>query len=400
LEQYTDSNSVINVTTQKRVKFANKVNNRIYEEVNILENGEKEVVINDNEAYFDDPNFETFTDISFEKDLKFLINDDYYKISNTIPKTIEHISYFNHVNENETNSEKTERVYIKDQITTIFNSLLERPKNNIYNSYTHQSNNNHNDTLHYRVDGILYNNQDKKLIIITDKYIIDYNYESNKFVEKIKILIVHVDFITLTRDNNYIILHLVRESRKANYAIANKNLNGVVGCLSSTFFYDKHNYAYPKDKNNVVRKIPVILVNQNMTELIEILQKTSNFWEYKDAYNNYIHPKLKQTLNMNVEIYIYTCVNYKEAEDEKYKQGDLVLNQQTIYLVEFVKNNYELILKIPLKSITKMKNNDKRNSFIIFDNIISPEGLEIRSDNFLGIRDLVTKTIQGVPGGV
>ena len=327
-----------------------------------------------------------------------MINDDYYKVQKNLPRKIEDLRYFAEkdkvMSEWEYN-EQAERNRIRDQIIFICNSILpSKVKSFSINSPFVDT--------HFRIDGLLYNIEKKQLIIITDKMIIEYRYdnETSKFIEIIKILIVHIDYITLNRDNNLMILHLVSEATIAkNYKIADKNLNRVVGCLSSTFFYDKHNYSYPKDKS-VMRKIPVILVNQNITELIRILENTNDFNEYREVYNNFLNRKLSIILKdykLNLDFYIYTCVSYKDSlldTNTKFKQGDLVIDLNNLFILDYIDGDFVLKITIALKSISQIKNKENTQCFVVFDNEKYTTGIEIKSDNCLGIRDLLLKTIQ------
>jgi len=374
-EQSNDSNYHSVKNGKPQVKFVSKVDTRYYEG-NPDEN-EGEVVIKDENAFMEDQNNESFTNISFENSShKFVIDDDYYKVQKKIPKTVDQIKYFN-----EKGSEKNqEKSLIKSQIITIYNTLLDSTKMKMYEK-----------EVHHRIDGILYDKEKKDLIIITDKYIIKYIYVKNNFKEKGRILITHIDYITLTRDNNYMILHLVEEAHQDNFTLANKKLNRVVGCLCSTFFYDKHDYSYPKDKM-VMRKTPVILINQNMSELIRALEKAKEFHDYREEFNLFLNKRLKK-LKVNIETYIYTCVNYKEAKDINFIQGDFVLDLYSYYIVEFNKNEFELIIKVDLKHITKMKTNNTIHSLVIYDDSKFPNGFEIKLNNYKALQELISSNI-------
>ncbi len=278
-EQSEDSNYQTQINKKTRVKFANKVENKLYEG-NIDDDSGVNIV---NEiSYFYDQNLEDFTNISFERAThKFLIDDDFYKIQKSLPKTIEEIKYFNE-KKSSSSTEQNEKNTMKNQITTLCTNLLDSSRK--------ESN--------FSIDGLLFNNIKKTLIVITDKFLYDYKHENNAFSEKTKIRINNIDYITLTRDNKYMILHLVEHAKQKNYTITSKGLHRVVGCLSSTFFYDKHDYEYQKEVR-AVRKIPVILINSSFTDLLKKLEKTNKFGDYREAFNEFLDTKLKKTMNIN-----------------------------------------------------------------------------------------------------
>jgi len=270
---------------------------------------------------------------------------------------------------------------IKNQIINICNSLLAVPQIRILEKESH-----------YRIDGILYDKDKNLLMIITDRYIIKYKYEINTFIIENKILIAHIDYITLTRDHNYMILHLVEEANQDNLAIANKNLHRVVGCLCSTFFYDKHDYTYPKDRM-VERKTPVILVNQKMTDLIHTLKTATEFCHYRDEFNDFLSVRLKR-LKIDIDNYVYTCINYRIVKEEAiFIQADFVLDLHAIYIVEFIKDKFETLFTLYLKNIKGMKTIKSSHSFIIYDSVF-PEGFEIKLNNYLAVQALIASNVQ------
>lgn len=296
-----------------------------------------------------------------------------------MPKTIDEMKYFSDDSASNVN-EKKDKQTLKLLINGLCSNLLDANKNRLQDK-----------EVHYRIDGVVYNPTNKQLLIITDKYLYDFRYDNGNFTEKNKILIRHIDYVTLTRDNKLMILHLVEESNQPNYTIHNRSLDRVVGCLSSTFFYDKHDYSYNKEKR-VTRKIPVILMNPNMKDLIATLEKSQDFSIYRDAFNNYLDKKLNK-IKLSKD-YVYTSLYYKEAAETNFKLGDLIIDTHAYYLLSFENNEYELQIRVYLKNITKMKCKDNTHSVIIHDDVIYPDGLEIKTDNYLAMHDLISKNIK------
>ena len=385
-EQSADSNYLSNKksstpTNKLSVKFVSKVDIRHYEG-NLDDNDD--VTIKDENAFFEDQNSESFTNISFENSTrKFIIDDDFYKVQKKIPKTIDQIKYFNEkVSNSATQLEKTK---IKNQIIAIYNTLLDASKMKVMDR-----------DVNHRVDGILYEKDKKLLVIITDKYIIRYKYNLNQFEEEKKVLITHIDYITLTRDHNTMILHLVEEAKQENFILTTKHVHRVVGCLCSTFFYDKHNYSYPKDKM-VMRKTPVILINSNMVNLIEKLEQSAEFCDYREEFNDFLDKRIQtiKEVKINPNTYVYTCIHYKDCKYEAFEQGDFILDTHALYIFNYIAKEdiFELIIRVYLKDINKMDYKTTKHSITIFDTIVFPGGLEIKSNNYRSLQELITNNI-------
>lgn len=286
-------------------------------------------------------------------------------------KTVDQLKYFNdNLNSNKINT-------IKSQIVNICKDLLDAQKMSQLDV-----------EVHYRIDGLIFDKDKKTLIIVTDRFLIKYKYAKGNFKEKHRILIVNIDYITLTSDYNCMILHLVEAADQKNFVLKIKKIDRVVGALCSTFFYDKYNYAYPKDRVPM-RKTPVILINPSFKELIDKIKYTNQFHQYKKYYNFFLDQKLKE-LRINTESYIYTCLHYKENGEKNFLEGDFILDIHAFYIVEYQNDKFELKVRVYLKNISKMKLNNDRHTLDIYDDEIFPNGIELKSNIYKGIMDLIT----------
>jgi hypothetical protein len=127
-------------------------------------------------------------------------------------------------------------------------------------------------TTNNRLDGILYLHHLNSLLILTEFNIYEYENRENKFLLTKVIPIKEIDFITITRDANKVILHLVLDR---TYVIQSKDLDKFVACVCATYFYDKTG----QDLNNN-RQISVIVLNESFS-IIPTLQLKSDYNEYK-----------------------------------------------------------------------------------------------------------------------
>lgn len=124
-----------------------------------------------------------------------------------------------------------------------------------------------------RLDGILVT-ESKHLILLTEFEIIEFEVEHYKFQLIQKILLLEIDYITLTRNGKKLIFHLVENK---TFDINHEKLEKVAACICSSFFYDKSNFT---GKGNIGRQISVIIINEHFN-IVPVLETTSNFYDYK-----------------------------------------------------------------------------------------------------------------------
>jgi hypothetical protein len=254
-----DSNQIIG---NRRVSFSNANELRTF-------------IIEDNEEvkYFDDlidvegnslgsennSKQENFQEISFEEtEHKFLIEDNFYKQPYKFAKRVSDIRWIRELPKEEV----TQYALKLDSAINIAQEKVKYP--------------------FHRIDGILIFNTNKQLIILTEFYLFDFSYIKERYEFQRIIEIKLIDFITLTRDGNLMILHMVpiyrnNENVNKNYIIRYQNLERVVACICSSNFYDMLN---GQKIENLNRRISVIYVDENF-ESIEILQSLCSFEEYK-----------------------------------------------------------------------------------------------------------------------
>jgi len=205
-----------------------------------------------------------------------------------LPKTIEQIKILGK-NKSKENNEKL-------NLSLIYNDSLENLKLKLSQSL--KSIQEIKNMPVHRIDGILFLKKNKELIILTEFFIFYFVYENNAFNLIRNIAITSIDYVTLTRNGNKMILHLVSSvlnknlknnnnfsnnnsnstANTRNFVLNYKQLEKVVGCIASTYFYDKQDFGLKKEFLN--RHISVIIVNENF-EIFDDLEKIKNFDEYK-----------------------------------------------------------------------------------------------------------------------
>ncbi len=190
---------------------------------------------------------EIVTNISFEQtENNFVIEDCFYKVSHKLKKSAEEIKIKNVSNQ--------EQEKLKNMISEILKQVYR--KNN-------------------RVDGILYIPNSNSLIILTEFNIYEFKQKESNFILNRNIVIQEIDFMTITRDGEKLILHLIENK---TYVINFKKLEKVAACICATYFYDKSGPNINSD--NINRHISVIIINENF-EISTKLEKISDFFEYK-----------------------------------------------------------------------------------------------------------------------
>ncbi len=202
-------------------------------------------------------------EISFEhSENNFIIEDNYYKVHYSLPKKVEDIPCL-------TELSYEEQVETKKKIEAAIKLARDNTKLNLFN----------------RIDGILLKRPSKQLILLTEFFLFDFvlnkveNYELTRTID-----ISTIDYITVGRSGNFLILHLVpiyknKENLNKNYLLNYFKLEKVVGCLTSSCFYDKHEGSSQKIET-INRHIPVITINDAF-EVVENLFKYVNFSDYR-----------------------------------------------------------------------------------------------------------------------
>jgi hypothetical protein len=300
----------------------------------------------------------------------------------------------------------------------------------ISNSNSKKDSPNHNSnsicTHFHRVDGILLINFDK-LIILTEFYIFDYSLSKNEFVLTRSIMISTIDFITLARDGNEIILHLIPSIlNKTNYRVKYKNLEKVACCLSSTYLYDN-----PDLKNRGSREVSVITIN-NKFNLFDELEKICEYSKYCHYLNNFIEKTLSQSKLPEVDFddlafqYKYCAVKYRvnNNNDEKktstytnntnininvnstsintntidtidfFENADLIVTRRDIYILKYTSLVFKLTYHIQMGNLKKLTNKNGASSFFIYDKKVVPNGLEIFTESCMSLLTLIDDLYQ------
>jgi hypothetical protein len=198
---------------------------------------------------------ENFNEISFEDSENiFIIEDNFFKNDHRLPKRPDQVKWIKELPKDEYNN-----------LCEIVESALDQAKGK--NNFD-------------RIDGIIIIKQTKELIVLTEFYIIDFILKNDKYEIMRVIEIKTIDYITLTRDGSYLVLHLVpiiknNENINKNFVINSKQLERVASCICSTNFYDKQSGG--KIEN---RKISVVIINENF-EILENLKNINNFIDYR-----------------------------------------------------------------------------------------------------------------------
>jgi hypothetical protein len=203
-------------------------------------------------------------EISFEKtEGKFVVEDFFYKLDYLLVKKAQDIQWIK--------KELPDMEYnlLLDKVEAAIKWAKENTKKNSF----------------HRVDGIILKKPSKQLIIFTEFHLFDFTYSRHGDYELARsIEISTIDFITLSRSGNFLILHLVpvyknKENINKNYHLQHHKLEKVVCCLTQSCFIDKPEGSILKIES-LNREIPVIIVNDDF-EIIDILQNISNFSEYR-----------------------------------------------------------------------------------------------------------------------
>jgi hypothetical protein len=259
--------------TNRKVSFsnANELRTFIVEENEEVKYFDGLIDVDSNvQCIEDNPGQDNFQEISFEEtEHKFLIEDNFYKHPYKFPKKVADIKWIKQLPKEELNK-------YAENLETAINIAGEKVKN-----------------MFYRIDGIIIFESNKELILLTEFYIFDYlfvkeKYEFNRIIE-IKL----IDFITLTRDGNSMILHMVpiyknNENINKNFILMQQRLERVVACICSSNFYDMPTGQKLEHLN---RRISVIFIDENF-EVFETLQSVTSFDEYK--YNIFLIIHLDQ----------------------------------------------------------------------------------------------------------
>jgi len=203
-------------------------------------------------------------EISFEKtDNKFVIEDYFYRLDYILPRRPKEIQWI------KKDLPEVEYIQLCDKIENATKIAKESLKKNTI----------------YRIDGIILQKPTKKLILLTEFYIFDFNYtrhgdyELNRTIE-----ISTIDFITMARSGNFLILHLVpvyknKENINKNYLLQHQKVEKIVCCLTQSCFVDKPEGSVLRI-DTINREIPVVTINDDL-EIIDQLEKISNFSEYR-----------------------------------------------------------------------------------------------------------------------
>lgn len=247
---------------KKGVSFANAVEQRTYIMEEDVEVGYYDGVINIEELNEND-NEDNYLEISFENsENKFILEDFFYKFNYKLPKHVEEINWIKTLPEEEYRT-------ICEKIVTAIAWSKENPKKNMFN----------------RLDAILLKKPSKQLILLTEFYIFDFNYNQHNEYELSRCIeIATIDYITMGRSGNFITFHLVpiyknKENVNKNYTINYYKLEKVICCISSSCFYDRPEGSTLK-LETYNRQISVIIINDNF-EINEDLSKITNFSDYR-----------------------------------------------------------------------------------------------------------------------
>ena len=358
----------------KRVLFSNFINQRIFSDnFKINDKFEVEVVetYNDVELYIPEKEEEiTHTNISFEEtNNRLLIEDGFYKIKYQLQNTFEQIqSNFSTIEAKQ---------QIKNHIKLAIMECKNRLNNNIH-----------------RIDGILLINSNIQMIVLTEKNLFEfyYNKDEDKYKLTNEIKISYIDFISLSSDYTTMILHFSPSIGLKNLTIIHEELNNLAACICSSNLCDIVDY----DNISNTRKISIILFNK-LFDITEELTKCTKFGEYINIMNSFLNEKLKLTfLSSDFDFFKYKYCSvrikihskFSILDAEKGFIGDIIITNEEFYILKYVNCEFEIINKIPYKTLTKLALCHDKHSFLISDN----ENLgnyEIISESFSSIYNLI-----------
>ncbi len=82
----------------------------------------------------------------------------------------------------------------------------------------------------------------------------------------------------------------------------------------------------------------------------------------------------------------------KEVGGQTFHEGDFVMDLHTIYILDYTANKeFEMTIRIYLNNIQEIKAMESTYSLVIKDSEIYTNGLEIKTENYLGMQDLIKR---------
>jgi len=358
----------------------------------------------------DSPDVQNLTNIAFDNTkYKFIIDDCFYRMSYSLPKSVECLNY--------KNLNFFEKQQIKQQILDAIQSCKQQIR------------------YIYRIDSILLTNSMQELYIITELNIFKLNFckESKQFLYKEKIKINDIDFISLSSDGTMIIIHIIPKIGK-NLVINHENLNNLAGCLAANNLVDK--FKSEKIGNN--RKLTVVYFNKQFCIVKKLIDAVS-FEDFTSILNKFLQEKLEKILCVyKYKYFKFTSVmlkinpskkekailnkdgkegkeikdkdlvkdgkdkdgkdlvkdkdgKLKKATDSSIKNltveevSDLIITDNNLLLLDFKERTYYVVKAIiEIKEIANLTLNKESCSLTVFDNVSNDE-YEIRTESFNAI---------------
>lgn len=304
-----------------------------------------------------------FTNVSFEEsDNKFVIEDNFHRQRSMLPKTYEEIDKI-------INGDLAYKSIDKKKIISIINEIA------------NQSN---------RIDCIIpiKNETEIGFIILTEFFIFLYMNKSNE-VEK-KYHINEIDFTTLTRDGQELILHLIGGRTSVIKSTLIK-LEKVAACLASSYLLCK------KGGQINSRQLSVILIDESF-DIVDKIETIANYVEYRDLFNNFIFMKFRK-IEKDCDIN-FKYISIRLSYEGTMKSANAIITKTELYIMFYNKNKkqFELVYKLSLASITKLIPNLRSNRLKIYNkDTFKTNPLVLQSESFCVILSLIeemTKTKQ------
>ena len=404
LTSLNDNESIQSESTRK-VKFSKTVGVRIYnnrsddEENNLdVDNNDRKIINETKQNFFmnDDSVFsmnsnekdcfleeeEEKCQINYVQENRFVIEDSFYKFDYKLPKILFNFDKL-FKDEDETSAESMDEEKKKS-----FKLKLEEVIDFLKNKNVK------------RIDGIIYKNN--KLIILSENHIIDFNQLNDKFIINKSINFSAIDFITLASDYHSVIFHLVKKQKVYyncynnpifddltnyetydNYLLESRFNKDIISCISGSHLLK--NTFEP-------RYLCVININRNF-EVFNELMKIKEFGLFTFTLNNFLIQKLKKiSIKINLDEFKYCGVKYNTWFDEtkmNFKIADLIISLNYIYLLDYSKSKFQLIIQINLQDIKNIDINKNSYSFTINDR--KKGSINIKTRSFAALTHFIKK---------
>lgn len=306
-----------------------------------------------------------FTNVSFEEsENKFIIEDNFHKQRSLLPKTFEEI---------ENLLKKTEK--------SVENFFIEN-KNKIIKVITEIKNQS------CRIDCIIPGQKENVhyIIILTEFHIFYFESLFGENFKQKQYLLNDIDFLTVTRNGRELIIHLI-ENRiliiKSNII----KLEKVAACLCSSYLLCKKG-----DQITNTRQLSVIVIDENF-EILEKIEKTSNYIIYRDALNNFLEEKLKKVEINEIKNFKYIAV--KLSIEGNNISANVIITKSFFFVLLYKNRQFEIIHKIKLSSMTKLIPNLRTNRLKIYNNdSFKTTPLIVQSESFCSILSLIEEIIK------